>query len=110
MFGKSFRKNHPEAREGEVFLTNSDTKGFVNHIGWKSKRKGEVAYNVDNKPVNSYDFFPVFVQRSELEKGGINPDKLWRDDREISPLLIALCVGVAIVGLVLIIALFLLLN
>lgn len=105
MFGKSFRKNHPETQEGEVFLTNADSEGFAEHIGWKSKRKGEVAYDVHNKPVKSYDFFPVFVQRSELEAGGIDPDHLWQPERKLSPLQIALIVVAVVVVLVVIIAL-----
>lgn len=80
----SFNKNHPEKGEGEVFLTNvgdSDREfsffdhGGYQHIGWKTKRKGSTAYDVNGKEVDGMN--PVFVQRSELEKGGIDPDKLW---------------------------------
>lgn len=80
----SFNKNHPEKGDGEVFLTNVGDHDREFHffdeddyqrIGWKTKRKGSIAYNVDGKPVNGMK--PVFVQRSELEKGGINPDNLW---------------------------------
>ena len=80
----SFNKNHPETSDGEVFLTNVgdhdrelrffDEDDYL-HIGWKTKRKGSVAYDVNGKEVNGMK--PVFVQRSELEKGGINPDNLW---------------------------------
>lgn len=77
MFGKKGKKEHPEALEGEVLLTNADSEG-LDHIGWKSKRRGNVAYDIHNKPIKSHDFFPVFVQRQELLKGGIDPDGLWK--------------------------------
>ncbi|WKZ25512.1 MAG: hypothetical protein QY322_03965 [bacterium] len=80
----SFNKNHPETGDGEVFLTNVgdrdpefrffDEDDYL-HIGWKTKRKGNVAYDINGKEV--YGMKPVFVQRSELEKGGIDPDNLW---------------------------------
>jgi len=106
MFRKSFNKNHPEVKEGEVFLTNADIEGLC-HIGWKSKRKGSVAYDIHNKPIPSFghDFFPVFVQRSELEAGGIDPDHLWSDKKKPSFLSIALWVVAVIVVLVIIITL-----
>lgn len=62
-------KNHPELREGEVFLTNALS---LSGIGWKTKRSGYVAYDIYGKPIHG--MFPVFVQRKELEKAGINPD------------------------------------
>ncbi|MEK7100248.1 MAG: hypothetical protein AAB872_00375 [Patescibacteria group bacterium] len=85
MFSRSsFNKNHPEKRNGEVFLTNvgDHDREFLfleddnyQRIGWKTKRKGSVAYDVNGKEV--YGMKPVFVQRSELEKAGINPGNLW---------------------------------
>jgi len=77
MLGKWFNDDHPEAREGEVFLGNFDDEGLF-HVGWHTKRKGSVAYDVTNKPVK-YGLFPVFVQRTEMEKGGVNPDGMWDD-------------------------------
>lgn len=80
----SFNKNHPEKGDDEAFLTNvgdrdPEFRFFEEddylHIGWKTKRKGSVAYDVNGKEV--YGMKPVFVQRSELEKGGIDPDNLW---------------------------------
>jgi hypothetical protein len=69
----SFNKNHPECRAGEVFLTNTDDKDW-DDIGWKSKRRGQVAYDRSGLPVlTSGSFFPVFVQRDELEEAGIDP-------------------------------------
>ena len=81
-------KNHPELRKGEVFLTNAsndlrlrDINGYIKKrsswesVGWRTKRKGTVAYDILGGPINW--MFPVFVQRDELVKGGIDPDTLW---------------------------------
>ena len=84
-------KNHPETAEGEVFLTNISTpdEGDISHlmignrdgisdwasIGWITKRIGSVAYDIYGKPISGMR--PVFVQRAELKKGGINPDTIW---------------------------------
>lgn len=75
-------KDHPELRRGEVFLTNaSDDDQYIDDkrsgwecIGWKTKRRGRIAYDINNKPIP--DMFPVFVRRSELLRGGIDPNKL----------------------------------
>lgn len=64
---------HPELREGEIFLTNVgfdfDTEEWRN-IGWRTKRMGICAYDVDGKVLEHTR--PVFVQRKEMEKAGIN--------------------------------------
>lgn len=75
--------HHPEARQGEVLLTNADSYTYKNHIGRKTKRKGVVAYDMYNRPLRDSDFFPVFVQRSDLEADGIDPDSLWNDKEEV---------------------------
>jgi len=60
-------QNHPEKYAGEVYLTNS-FKGDLDDIGWKTKRAGTVALDIHGEPCGEApDFFPVFVQRSELE-------------------------------------------
>lgn len=70
---------HPECREGEVFLTNADEKGW-NSIVWVSKRQGQVAYDRSGRPVFSIKpFFPVFVSRDELEDAGHDPDNLFAE-------------------------------
>jgi hypothetical protein len=56
----------------EVWLTNADHESVVS-IGWRTKRCGVTAYDnrglaLDNRWPNS---FPVFAQKSELEKAGI---------------------------------------
>ena len=66
-------KSHPERLAEEVLLFNysSDAGGqeLFGRIGWKSKRKGNIAYGQDGNIVPN--FFPVFVQRSEMEESGI---------------------------------------
>lgn len=77
--------HHPELKEGEVFLTNVSNDDMSRRImnsretdweaiGWKTKRLGNIAYDIYNKII--VGMFPVFVQRSELQKSGIDPDKL----------------------------------
>lgn len=82
-------KHHPETAKGEVFLTNisnsfSDAQLFDHDdrsdwesIGWRTKRRGLVAYDIYGKPISGMR--PVFVQRDELLKGGVDPDKLWKE-------------------------------
>ena len=59
------KKKHPELEEGETFLTNSTLENYP-HIGWKTKRKGMIAYDVNDVPVKG--LIPVFVQQSEISK------------------------------------------
>jgi hypothetical protein len=102
---------HPELKEGEVFLCNSDVK---NLIGYQSKRLGNVAYDTDGQPVTEgmlsnfmnaynkanfalqkigitpahpeimteYHLYPVFVSKEEAISKGIEIDA---DDNVIFP-------------------------
>ena len=86
----SFNKSHPELKEGEVFIGNislgyhphldivdpdwSDYRTDWEVIGWKTKRRGNVAYDIYGKPING--MCPVFAQKSELEEAGVNPNRL----------------------------------
>lgn len=63
---------HPELKEGEVFLINSNSNKYT-LINWKTKRHGITAYNIRNEMLD-HTYFPVFVQRSELEAAGIKID------------------------------------
>ena len=64
------RYQHPELREGEVFLTNSSfSHEDYQRIVWKTKRAGHTAYDVEGKVVKNC--FPVFVQTTELDKAGV---------------------------------------
>mgnify|MGYP003402874304 FL=1 len=66
--------NHPELAEGEVFMGNATPFEFHNCYGWKTKRLGDSAYDVNEKTISG--LYPVFVQKSELIEGGINLDQI----------------------------------
>lgn len=58
-------KEHPEQRDDEVFLGNCTEDGF-NTIGWKTKRLGETAYDVDGNKISSVTWLrPAFRKRDE---------------------------------------------
>lgn len=61
----SFNDTHPEMGEDEFFLTNSDGT-LYHHYGWKTKRKGNVAYDRDGKVRPG--MFPVFVKKKEFDE------------------------------------------
>lgn len=68
------RPPHPEQREDEVFLGNFFSSPFGGalgdawgRVGWKSKRRGLIAYDVDGNVVP--DAFPGFASRAEQEEG-----------------------------------------
>ncbi len=60
-------KNHPELLPGEVFITNADNGSFP-QIGWETKRRGNVAYDISGQPLGNRwpGSFPVFAQKSEI--------------------------------------------
>jgi hypothetical protein len=80
---KDFNKNHPERKPDEVFITNAsdqiddfpeiignDGRSSWDHIGWKTKRKGQIAYDIDGNPLGNRwpEAFPVFAKQSEINK------------------------------------------
>ena len=67
----TFNETHPELQVGEMFLTNvTKSFGYINPnynlIGYKSKRKGNVAFTIFGKIIN--DTYPVFIKISEFNK------------------------------------------
>lgn len=66
-------KNHPEMGEHEILLTNTPD-GNGHWIGWKTKRLGDVAYDIDGNVVDGLR--PVFVERQEIKAAGENPDMI----------------------------------
>lgn len=85
---------HPELLEGEVLLGNYSELEF-SELSHRTKRMGKVAYTKNGKEIvnpwvnpeillieavqhrfvkfpHHSHFFPVFVQRSELEKAGVD--------------------------------------
>ncbi len=55
---------HPEAREGEVCVTNCEESDFGT-IGWKTKRMGTRAYSAYGTPLMMLR--PVFAQVKEVK-------------------------------------------
>ncbi len=74
------RWSHPELQDGEVFITNAsdsssgkypgDTRSDWDACGWKTKRRGKVAYDIHGKPISA-GVFPIFARREELEAAGV---------------------------------------
>ena len=66
----TFNAEHPELEDGEMFLSNTNEEGYQ-RIRWKTKRRGEVAYNIDGIIIDkqSINLFPVFVQKQEYDEG-----------------------------------------
>ncbi len=65
-----FDSNHPERLPDEVFIGNADDSkhpddSSFQFIGWKTKRKGEIAYNTEGKPILGK--FPVFAKIEEIK-------------------------------------------
>ena len=57
---------HPEQKYGEKYLGNFDDKSYRN-IGWKTKRKGNFAYDTNGNTIMG--MFPAFVQEREVKEG-----------------------------------------
>ena len=59
---------HPETQPGELPIGNSTSTDYP-MIGWKSKRKGIVAYDIYGNvipPRDEYPIFPVFANLTEM--------------------------------------------
>ncbi len=68
------RDCHPERQPDEVWVTNADDDydfgdgSSWEHVGWKTKRRGEVAYDINGVPLGDrwHGSFPVFAKQSEI--------------------------------------------
>lgn len=58
---------HPETKKGEVFFSNSDSNSY-GLLGYKTKRIGQQAYDGEGRELQSYNWYPVFVQEEEILK------------------------------------------
>ncbi len=72
---------HPELQENEVFFTNS-TKEEFNFFKYKTKRIGMVAYDSRGVKLNSKNYYPVFVNLSELKVAIQQARSVWRETVE----------------------------
>lgn len=61
------KRLHPEQLVGEVHLLNSDPE-TVRYIGWKTKRVGKIALDMDGVEVPGQ--VPLFVMADELAEAG----------------------------------------
>jgi len=61
------KTQHPECHPGETFLGNADDEGLA-ACGWKSKRLGNVAYDVEGDviPPSSGRLKPLFASTDEI--------------------------------------------
>jgi len=73
MSSPSKEKKHPEMEEDEVFIGNF-TKQALQHIGFQTKRAGEIAYDSDGKDISCTGLYPIFVSRQEIIDNGQDPD------------------------------------
>ena len=62
----NYNIKHPEIEDGEMFLSNADEEGYQG-IGWKTKRRGNIAFGKSGNRV--IGLFPVFVQKQEYDEG-----------------------------------------
>jgi hypothetical protein len=62
---------HPELGDGELFFTNSDLLEFE-QMTWRTKRKGNIAYDGNGNPLSNENWFPVFLQQMEIALVGKN--------------------------------------
>lgn len=78
---------HPELREGEYYWGNF-TKEDYESVSWKTKRMGEVAYDIWGKviPYNNEDrgrfkkYYPVFISLSERQEYLDREEETEQDD------------------------------
>lgn len=57
--------DHPECKQGEVFLTNEYPEGVHCWQSYNSLRVGKVAYTTTNKPIEG--MYPLFVSKEEYD-------------------------------------------
>jgi hypothetical protein len=63
---------HPETLDGEVFMFNGTDEDFRD-AAWRTQRLGQQAYDIWGNPIRNKR--PVFVQRTEVEAAGVDPDQ-----------------------------------
>lgn len=72
---------HPELQKGEVFFTNAEPSQF-NFMNFKSKRIGKVAHDGNGNIQEHEDWFPVFLNKKEVENSGLSLMELRRKQIE----------------------------
>lgn len=56
---------HPEARIGEIFFSNCDSRAF-SLLEFNTKRLGTIAYDGNGNKSHKDNWFPVFISIREL--------------------------------------------
>ena len=69
---------HPECPDGYIYFENLTDSDFERGVGWKTKRKGNTAYNPKGEVIP--DLRPCFVQISEIQ---MTADK-WEEAGKLS--------------------------
>lgn len=59
-------RQHPEGTKKEVFLGNFTEEDW-SHVGWKTKRRGKIAYRADGSMLLDQCLFSGFAAREEVE-------------------------------------------
>lgn len=72
---------HPEHQPGEVLLLNVSQRMF-DQVPFVGKRMGTRAYDGEGNPLSFSDWYPVFVQASELDREGIDLRQARRRTRQ----------------------------
>jgi len=66
-----FNENHPELKEGEMFLMNDEENSEAlvtyNSLQYKSKRFGTIAYSDDGNVLDK-KIRPIFVNKEEFKQ------------------------------------------
>jgi len=72
---------HHEIQEAEEFLSNMNDEQF-RKLDWKSKRAGQSAYDGEGRRLTHANWFPVFIQKEELQAKQTDLTDLRRSLRE----------------------------
>jgi hypothetical protein len=60
---------HPETKPSEIFFTNAHLADF-SKMEFKTKRLGEQAYDGNGAKLSNNDWYPVFLNQSEIKESG----------------------------------------
>lgn len=81
-YKETLAATHPEKRDDEVFLSNGDPFEWNRSCAYRTKRYGNVAYDISGNPVDWLR--PVFVKREEFITYQVNhPDAMQRIERKV---------------------------
>ena len=79
-FLPTHKKHHPEQGDDEIFMGNTVPNEC--HIGWKTRRFGQVAYNIHGERIKSGMYVPAFIKKQEVREA-LADERLDADRRRI---------------------------